>query len=144
MDRFFLIALTALIVSASWMAADTPANAQQTTQEPECARLWLCAMQKPRPKGNPNAWITYEDYPKGYTQNGRVGFRLIVNEKGRVGACTVTQSSGVAEFDRLACELLPKRARFYPALNMGAKPDVGEWSSYVSFCAPSKDAIFAC
>lgn len=69
--------------------------------------------------------ITDRDYPTvalTQGQSGTVGFVLLINEKGRVADCTVTQTSGIASLDAQSCALLTERAQFTPAMDVDGKP----------------------
>jgi TonB family protein len=80
---------------------------------------------KRRTRANIGRLITSKDYPRDAldrSQDGRVKFVLLVNEKGRVADCTVIETSGVAVLDAQSCILLKERARFQPALGADGKP----------------------
>ena len=53
---------------------------------------------------------------------GSVGVGYTVTVKGRVSACRVTKSSGIAALDALPCPLIEKRFRFRPALDRERRP----------------------
>ena len=64
--------------------------------------------------------FSQDDYPVSALRNsqeGTVAVVLDVTPEGRVGACHVEQSSGVAALDEGTCSLLQRRARFTPALD---------------------------
>lgn len=67
---------------------------------------------------NPQSWITNDDYPAAALragESGTVGFRLDVDDTGRVTGCTITASSGSALLDATSCSLMKRRASFWPA-----------------------------
>jgi TonB family protein len=69
--------------------------------------------------------INSEDYPALATRNeegGTVRFALLVDEKGRVADCVVTQTSRVPALDAQACVLITARAHFKPAIDATGKP----------------------
>jgi protein TonB len=85
-----------------------------------------------------------EDYPAASLragEQGEVKLEITVATDGRVGGCAVLRSSGFARLDRTTCQLLARRARFWPALAADGTPVVGvllhkarwtlppEWSS---------------
>lgn len=84
------------------------------------------------PAGNPQSWVTNEDYPAASlrtSESGTVGFRLYVDSTGAVPDCTVTASSGFERLDSATCALLKARARFRPARNVKGEPVDSTWSS---------------
>ncbi|GEM_PF-1944637 len=73
-----------------------------------------CANQV-RPRGNPQSWVTVDDYPSGAwrrKEEGVAHFRLSVHS-GRVTNCEVIASSGSKELDDLTCRLMTRRGRFH-------------------------------
>jgi periplasmic protein TonB len=74
--------------------------------------------QKATPKGNPQSWVTADDYPASSLRNGDQGtssYRLSVGPDGKVIDCSVSSSSGFPELDSTGCKLLSRRARFNPS-----------------------------
>lgn len=73
--------------------------------------------------------ITSRDYPKGLRDagiGGRVEFTFTVEPNGRVGPCTVTRSSGVAELDALTCRLVQQRFLYRPSTDHYGRPIADE------------------
>lgn len=88
------------------------------------------------PKGNPQFWVTSDDYPNSQLISGTQGliqFRLSIDEEGRVSDCHIQQSTRPAEFDRTVCRIMTTRARFEPALDAAGKPIASYWRSSFSF-----------
>lgn len=88
------------------------------------------------PHGNPGRWITNADYPDGLVWRGVQGliqFCLMIEDTGAVSDCVIQQSTRPAEFDKLVCNLLRKRARFAPALDAAGKPIKSYWRSSLTF-----------
>ena len=75
--------------------------------------------QRARAEANLASYVRDGDMPASVAERGpfnvRVYFDLSVTPEGRVGACRVTQSSGVAELDAITCRIMRSRARFTPA-----------------------------
>ncbi|MEM1197083.1 MAG: TonB family protein, partial [Pseudomonadota bacterium] len=71
---------------------------------------------------------------------GTVGVLLTVTTAGRVGACSVSQSSGAAVLDEAACTAFTRYAVFEPALASDGQPIAGRWRSQVSYRLPSSTA----
>lgn len=97
------------------------------------------APMPPRPKGNPGAWVHSSDYPK-QLHNGESGttrFRLHVNDKGLPQACDIVWSSGTPELDAKTCEVMLRRAKFYPARDGNGKPTKGYFSSRLMWASPA-------
>lgn len=62
--------------------------------------------------------LKYSDLPPDLRDSGRqfsVSVRYEVEIDGGVGSCTVERSSGAAELDALACQLILQRFRFRPS-----------------------------
>ena len=73
--------------------------------------------------------ITSRDYPKDLRDagiGGRVEFTFTVEPNGRVGRCTVTRSSGVAELDALTCRLVQQRFVYRPSTDRHGRPIADE------------------
>jgi TonB family protein len=47
---------------------------------------------------------------------------LTISPTGRVTACTIVQSSGRKDLDKLACDTVTRNARFTPAKDKDGKP----------------------
>lgn len=76
-------------------------------------------------KGNPQSWVTAEDYPPAAQREGRqgvVGMSWQVNEQGKIENCQITQSSGSTDLDETACRLVTRRGKYAPALDQNGKP----------------------
>lgn len=69
--------------------------------------------------------IASSDYPGiALTENreGTVQFVILIDERGKVADCTVTNTSGVAALDAQSCAIVKERARFKPAIGSDGKP----------------------
>ena len=69
--------------------------------------------------------IGSRDYPRDLRDagiGGRVQFTFTVEPNGRVGRCTVTRSSGVAELDVLTCRLVQQRFVYRPSTDRYGRP----------------------
>jgi protein TonB len=69
--------------------------------------------------------ITASDYPRHLREagvGGRVSFLFTVEPNGRVGHCTITRSSGVAELDELTCRLIQQRFLYRPSTDRYGRP----------------------
>ena len=87
-----------------------------------------------QPRNNPGNWVTEADYSSRAMRLGMEGvtrFTLTIGADGRVSDCQVTGSSGHAELDTAACQLIAKRARFEPARNDKGDKIAGSYSSAV-------------
>lgn len=91
------------------------------------------------PRGAPGTWVTTDDYPSkalAAEAQGTTGFKLDIGPDGRVINCTVTSSSGNADLDATTCRLLPRRARFKPAVGGDGQPMGDTYSSRVVWRMP--------
>jgi protein TonB len=82
-----------------------------------------------------NRYFSRDDYPPAALRNeeeGIVRFRVAVLPNGRIGACTITASSGSAPLDATTCRILRSRVRYTPARPGApvAGADLG-WVRYV-------------
>ena len=73
------------------------------------------------PKGQ-SGWARriQQNYPRRAEREGiegSVGVSVTVTPDGRVGACSVTRSSGSSDLDAAACDGMTRYARFNPALD---------------------------
>jgi len=76
-------------------------------------------------KGNPQSWVTTDDYPPGALREERQGVSGIawtINEQGRVENCHVTAPSGSPDLDDAACRLVTRRGRYAPAKDQSGNP----------------------
>ena len=74
--------------------------------------------QAAQAKGNPQSWVTTDDYPASALRENRagtVGLTWQINEQGRVENCSVTSSSGSPDLDETACKLVTRRGKYTPA-----------------------------
>ena len=73
--------------------------------------------------------IASTDYPRPQRSRGIGGTteaRLLVSERGRVTACTITESSRSAALDGAVCRIVQRRFRFQPARDATRRP-VSQW-----------------
>ena len=78
------------------------------------------------PRNDPGSWATPNDYPSRALREertGTTGFRVTIDDNGRVANCTITSSSGHSDLDEATCKFVTRRARF-------RKPSDGYGSVY--------------
>ncbi|HTU12542.1 MAG TPA: energy transducer TonB [Allosphingosinicella sp.] len=84
-------------------------------------------------------WFTADDYPlaalRRYAE-GAVGFRLTIDAQGMVSACVVESSSGDLDLDRVTCEILRSRPRYYPARDAAGRAVEGSDTGRVTWRLP--------
>lgn len=83
------------------------------------------------PRGNPQSWVTNDDYPARAMREERqgvTGFRLAIGTDGKVVGCQTTRSSGSPDLDETVCSLMTRRARFKPAIGADGSPATGTYS----------------
>lgn len=93
----------------------------------------------PKPKGNPQNWLSTDDYPSSAMRDGVQGvtsFRLEVGTDGKPTNCTVTGSSGSALLDDTTCRLVMRRAKFQPAKDTEGNPIASGYSSRTRWQIP--------
>lgn len=79
----------------------------------------------PVPKTDARSWITNDDYPPEALRNnwqGSVRIEWTIDEVGLVRDCKVIESSGYAVLDEAACNLVMRRARYWPSLDKNGAP----------------------
>lgn len=84
-------------------------------------------------------WVTTDDYPasdlrQGHT--GKVRFRVSVDANGRVGGCTIVESSGYPGLDAATCRNVSRRARFQPATNAEGDRVAGSFTGTIRWMIP--------
>lgn len=73
----------------------------------------------------PQSWVRQSRYPKAARRarrEGRVQIAYDITDRGRVGSCTILDSSGSPELDAATCRLYLDHARFVPAGGAGGGP----------------------
>nr|WP_269748770.1 energy transducer TonB [Novosphingobium aquimarinum] len=74
---------------------------------------------------NPRVWATPTDYPSKAlreNQGGAPRFRLTIAADGTPIKCEITDPTPYEELNTISCELLMRRARFKPAMDVAGKP----------------------
>jgi TonB family protein len=92
------------------------------------------ALPRATPIGNPGAWIPPNAYPpaaKASAEEGRVTFKLTIDETGSVSDCKVMTSSESPLLDETTCNLMLANGRFTPPRDKRNRPVVSQWSSSV-------------
>jgi TonB family protein len=56
------------------------------------------------------------------SEEGSVGIVMLIDEKGKIAECVVTETSGVAALDAQVCSIIAQRAKFKPAIGPDLKP----------------------
>lgn len=78
------------------------------------------------------SWTTDDNYPAKALRERREGttfFTVVIGTNGRAKSCTVTTSSGHADLDAAACDIIMKRGRWKPATNDAGEKIEASWSS---------------
>ncbi|UZW55207.1 energy transducer TonB [Sphingobium sp. JS3065] len=91
------------------------------------------------PRSAPGSWLSDADYPsraQREERSGTAGFRLEIGPDGRVTNCTITSSTGHADLDEATCRLLPRRARFKPAVAAGGGPMSDTYNGRITWRLP--------
>jgi protein TonB len=93
----------------------------------------------PKPRNDPGAWVTTNDYRSAWVNRGMAGlarFRVTVGADGRVKDCTITGSSGHPELDRATCDLVARRAKFEPGRDSAGEKTAASYSNAVQWILP--------
>lgn len=83
------------------------------------------ASQGAKARGDPQSWVTTDDYPPAAAREGRggaVGLAFTINEAGKIENCHVTTSSGSPDLDETACRLVTRRGKYAPAKDDTGNP----------------------
>ncbi|OYY90261.1 MAG: hypothetical protein B7Y45_08140 [Sphingomonas sp. 28-66-16] len=110
------------------------AVATQPTAKPAAAATPTPAPggSPPTPIGNPGSWFPADSYPpaaKAASQEGRTAFSLDIDNRGRILACNIIESSGSELLDSTTCSQLIANGRFKPAVDASGKPIAGKFRS---------------
>jgi protein TonB len=70
-------------------------------------------------------------------EQGKVGFRLVVEPDGSLGSCEVTASSGSKALDNETCELILRHARLNPVRNADGRAIRAVQTGYIHWKLPS-------
>ena len=88
---------------------------------------------------NARAWFTFQDYPEAAVRDNVQGYvvvSFIIDTDGRVGDCSIKQSSSSPILDAVPCQLMKKRARFIPAKDIAGQPKATTGFTTFSFWMP--------
>lgn len=102
----------------------------------------IIAQVEPQPQPAPlkaETWVTPDDYPAPAlrdAEEGRVSYRLNVDENGSVTGCTIVTSSGSGVLDVHTCDLMRLRAHFDPARDSKHRVVPSEYSAGVTWALP--------
>ncbi len=114
-----LLAAVAWQARDSWVDSLAPPYAEKLVQRAPAAHHTQ-GTKAESAKGNLVSLFSADDYPVEALRNneeGTVTVRLEIDPKGRVGDCTLVQSSGFRSLDETTCKILSDRAHFTPARN---------------------------
>ena len=70
-------------------------------------------------------------------EEGKVGFRLVVESDGSLGSCDVTESSGSKSLDNETCELILRYARLTPVRNSDGRAVRAVQNGYINWKLPA-------
>jgi TonB family protein len=99
-------------------------------------------VQPARAQASLASLFSSDDYPAAALraeEEGAVEFRIEVGKDGRVGACTITVSSGSPALDSTTCQLITMRARFRPARNSEGQPTGDSFSGRIVWRLPEPE-----
>ena len=70
-------------------------------------------------------------------EQGKVGFRLVVESDGSLGTCDVTESSGSKSLDNETCELILRYARLTPVRNADGRAVRAVQNGFINWKLPA-------
>lgn len=86
-----------------------------------------------------NGEFLFKHYPPkalAAGEQGRVSFRITLDEKGELTSCDVTKSSGYASLDSETCDLMQRYARFTPEVNSEGRSVTATRNGFVNWQLP--------
>ena len=97
-------------------------------------------IQPLRPIGDSAVWLDEWTLPNADIPQGdyTIAVRLETGPDGVPYGCEITKPFGVSGLDQLACELLLKRARFYPARDPNRSAIGGNWEGQYRWVVPPR------
>jgi periplasmic protein TonB len=118
MLSLFLAAIPVLTSSASIANADPEQSVRMSNNGEFIARNYPLRALKAR-------------------EEGKVGFRLVVESDGSLGSCDVTSSSGSKALDNETCELILRHARLNPVRNADGRAVRAVQNGYINWKLPA-------
>ena len=76
-------------------------------------------------------------------EQGKVGFRIVVEPDGSLGSCVVTQSSGHSALDKETCDIIVNNARLQPVRNEEGRTVRAVQNGFINWKLPSGAASVA-
>ena len=92
---------------------------------------------------NSNGEFIAKNYPAEALkrgEQGKVGFRLVVEPDGSLGSCEVTQSSGFKSLDTETCELIVRHAKLTPVRDSEGRSVRSVQQGFISWKLPANAA----
>ena len=88
------------------------------------------------PVGDLQKVFTGDDFPMHAAHLGLQGsttMEILIDEKGAVADCSVTETSGYSTLDAQSCAIVQERARFGPAIDAQGKPTRSSYSQRITW-----------
>lgn len=101
--------------------------------------LSATATSEPVYTQDPNGEFLFKHYPPralAAGEQGRVGFRVSLDNDGTLKSCEVVKSSGYASLDNETCELIVRYARFSPVRGTDGSTHAAVQNGYVNWQLP--------
>ena len=95
----------------------------------------------PRPEQPLASYFKSEDYPGVAIMSGGTGnvaLMMLVDEKGKLAACSVIEASGLASLDWQSCAVIATKVTFRPALDPSGKPIKGGLIQRIRWMLPTR------
>jgi TonB family protein len=97
------------------------------------------ALDESEVRRSKNGDFLFKHYPAralALGEQGRVGFRVTLDNEGTVTSCDVTKSSGFGSLDSETCDLIVRYARFKPVRDLAGRPFAASSEGFVNWQLP--------
>jgi TonB family protein len=106
--------------------------------------LLATATSEPAYTQDPNGEFLFKHYPPralAAGEQGKVGFRVHLDDEGNLKSCEVVKSSGFASLDNETCEMIVRYARFTPVRGADGRGTEAIRDGFVNWQLPAGTAV---
>jgi TonB family protein len=99
----------------------------------------IAAQDESEVRRSKNGDFLFKHYPAralALGEQGRVGFRVTLDDEGTVTSCDVTKSSGFGSLDSETCDLIVQYARFKPVRDVAGRTFAAMSEGFVNWRLP--------
>ena len=86
---------------------------------------------------------SYPPYALAAGEQGKVGFRIVVEPSGSLGSCEIIESSGFQSLDNETCELIVRHARLPVVRNADGRAVRAVQNGYINWVHPGRNVKLA-